>query len=145
MWVTPALLFRDRYGPDRGSPPPGWVRLKSESGPQTGARDVQHDGQAREPALVVLGVSGELDVACAQQLRSELESVIDRAPGEVVIDLSALAFCDSSGLSALLNARLHALASGRVLCLAGASPQMLRLLELTGARGLFPVVPVPPT
>ncbi|WP_411107713.1 STAS domain-containing protein [Streptomyces sp. cmx-4-9] len=106
---------------------------------------MQHDGQAREPALVVLGVSGELDVACAQQLRSELESVIDRAPGEVVIDLSALAFCDSSGLSALLNARLHALASGRVLCLAGASPQMLRLLELTGARGLFPVVPVPPT
>ncbi|MFD8789450.1 STAS domain-containing protein [Streptomyces vinaceus] len=123
---------------------PGWVRS-----PQTGRglveADVAQGERAQEPAVVVR-VAGEMDMDRAQQLRADLESAIDRAPaaGEVVVDLTALGFCDSSGLNALLSARLHAMESGRVLRLAGPTNQMLRLLEMTGARELFPIDGAPP-
>ncbi|MFF4324574.1 STAS domain-containing protein [Streptomyces sp. NPDC001568] len=101
-------------------------------------------GQDRQAGTTVVRVTGETDLESAQRLRTELETAIVQAPGDVVVDLTGLVFCDSSGLNALLAARLLAQERGRVLRLAGPSRQVLRLLEMTGAKDLFPIDAAPP-
>ncbi|MEU9304080.1 STAS domain-containing protein [Streptomyces sp. NPDC048269] len=90
---------------------------------------------------VVVQVGGEMDVDRAPMLREALRAVITRpeCPGEVVVDLSELTFCDSSGLNALLQARITAQRHGRRLSLRAPSPRFVRLLELTDTAHLFPI------
>jgi anti-sigma B factor antagonist len=56
-------------------------------------------------AVVVL--RGELDVAEAASVAAALAAVAARAP-QVVVDLAGLAFIDSSGVAALVLARVQA-------------------------------------
>ncbi|WP_406513984.1 STAS domain-containing protein [Streptomyces sp. NBC_00161] len=93
------------------------------------------------PRSVVVRVGGEMDIDWAPLLYEALESVITRpdCPGEIVVDLAELTFCDSSGLDALLQARLTAEGHGRTIRLHAPSPQVTRLLEVTGTDQLFPV------
>ncbi|WP_420706941.1 STAS domain-containing protein [Streptomyces sp. NRRL S-237] len=53
--------------------------------------------------------------------------------------MTDLTFFDSSGLNALLQARLTTHEHGRQIRLHVPSPQVTRLLELSGAEQLFPI------
>ena len=70
---------------------------------------------------VVLELSGELDHDTAQPLREALDAAVTQG-GRLVVDLSGLGFCDSTGLNVLLHSRLSAQEAGGS-------------LELTGLRG----------
>ena len=59
--------------------------------------------EERGDALWLL-VSGELDIAETARLDEEIALAAKAAP-EVVVDLSEVTFCDSSGLAVLLRAR----------------------------------------
>jgi anti-anti-sigma factor len=76
-------------------------------------------------------VSGELDIATAPQLEQRLRE--SRSQGRVaVLDLSALAFMDSSGVHAIVDACIRARqAGGRLVVLRG-PPNVDRLFTLTG-------------
>ncbi|MFC9593863.1 STAS domain-containing protein [Streptomyces sp. NPDC056944] len=84
-------------------------------------------------------VCGELDIESATHLRTALlqamEACVDGAA--LTMDLSQVTFCDSTGLNELLRARRRALNEHRLLTITTASPQMTRLLEMTGAAVLF--------
>lgn len=82
----------------------------------------------------VVRLHGELDLAYAAPVRAALLGV---AGAEVVVDLSGLNFIDASGLSALLAARREMAEQGRRLVLAGPSPQVRRVFELTGLGRLL--------
>ncbi|MGW7333978.1 STAS domain-containing protein [Streptomyces sp. NPDC054840] len=89
----------------------------------------------------VVHVGGELDIDRAPMLRDALHTVITRpgGPDEIVVDLSGLSFCDSSGLNALIHAQQTAAEHGRRIILRTPPSQFRRLLEMTGADALFPV------
>ncbi|WP_426361737.1 STAS domain-containing protein [Streptomyces sp. E-08] len=91
------------------------------------------------PGGAAATVSGELDVASATFLRTALLKALEGCVegGSVTLDLSQVTFCDSTGLNVLLRARRWALGEHRALTIRAASPQMSRLLELTGAAPLF--------
>ncbi|MFJ7203666.1 STAS domain-containing protein [Streptomyces sp. NPDC098789] len=91
--------------------------------------------------VTVVTVTGDLDLDHVDALRAVLPQVCTGAgaPARVVIDLARLSFCDSTGLNALLQARLMCVASGRTLALSRPGPQMSRLLSITGADTLFEV------
>ncbi|MFE1344460.1 STAS domain-containing protein [Streptomyces sp. NPDC058757] len=93
-----------------------------------------------------MGVSGELDIHRAEEVRSTLLRAITEAPpgAEVIVDLLYSSFCDSSGLDALLTARRRAADSGHALRLRAPSHQMVRLLKSTDTADLFPMSPAPP-
>ncbi|MFF8259046.1 STAS domain-containing protein [Streptomyces virginiae] len=105
----------------------------------------RHEEEAG-PGPVVVRVRGEMDIDRAPALRMELNEAIAAAPGavDVVVDLTAMSFCDSSGLNALLGARRHAEEAGHRLRLAAPCPQVARLLEMTGAGEVFTIDPAPP-
>ncbi len=86
----------------------------------------------------VLSLSGELDLATAAELRHSMAAAIgSTAPPRVVVDLKAVAFCDSSGLSELLTALGGAEAAGGILVLCELHPRIKRVLNVTGLNRRF--------
>ena len=57
-----------------------------------------------EQGLELIQVEGEVDIATASRLISVLNSSVAEALRSVVVDLSRVAFMDSTGLALLINA-----------------------------------------
>jgi anti-anti-sigma factor len=86
----------------------------------------------------VVTVTGELDVATADQAYAYISGVIDDLPAPVSVDLSGLTFCDASGLGVLAKAARHARQAGRQLRLTSARPSLLKIMRITGLDRAFP-------
>jgi anti-sigma B factor antagonist len=94
--------------------------------------------EGREDGAQALELVGELDVASAPALRERLAEVATRGVGPLVIDLSALNFIDSTGLSVLLNAKRRLTRRGRgfaVVCPPGHVHRILEVTQLLEALG----------
>src|ERR1700677_1318661 len=70
------------------------------------ATDLQVDVLSTAP--LVVGVSGEIDIASAPKLRDELLGALRRHGARLVGDLGGVPFIDCAGINALLAARSHA-------------------------------------
>lgn len=89
----------------------------------------------------VVSVTGELDIATAEQAYTYISDVIDAreaGPAPVSVDLSGLTFCDASGLGALARIARHARQAGRQLRLTAARPSLLKIMRITGLDRAFP-------
>ncbi|MEU2424947.1 STAS domain-containing protein [Streptomyces sp. NPDC007851] len=78
-------------------------------------------------------VSGDMDYQTASALDAQFTGLIAGSGPFVVLDLSAVTFCDSAGLSVLLRAWRLADAAGAVLVLACVPEPLRRVLAMTGA------------
>jgi anti-anti-sigma factor len=89
----------------------------------------------------VLEVVGELDYASADELRTVAAGLV-LSPGQrLVIDLGGMEFCDSSGITALLAARNHAMAARADTVLAAVPANTSRVLRIVGLDQVFPLYP----
>jgi anti-sigma B factor antagonist len=88
-----------------------------------------------------VAVSGEIDLYTAPRLAAELNSVLaDGDPGRVVVDMSGVDFCDSTGMNVLLSAMKRARDGGGELELSGPRPAVRKILQVTGLDTVFTVV-----
>ncbi|MFD4413470.1 STAS domain-containing protein [Streptomyces sp. NPDC058476] len=85
-----------------------------------------------------LTMAGPLDLATAPVLQHTLDEALNHHP-TVILDLTGVTFCDSSGLNTLIRLRRRAHNVGGELLLAAPPRQMMRLLTITGADGVFPI------
>lgn len=85
----------------------------------------------RGESRLLLRVSGELDLAEVERLDGALEEA-GTGWRLIVVNLSECEFIDSSGIAALLRARLRLEEAGCRLVLCCATDQVERLLEVTG-------------
>lgn len=88
----------------------------------------------QEDLCTVVRISGELDVAAAPRLRAELEPVLSSpVPLKLIVDLTAVPFCDSVGLSVLVSTLNHVQRTqGRMILVLEREPGMiLHLLTIT--------------
>ncbi|MFJ3222040.1 STAS domain-containing protein [Streptomyces sp. NPDC086783] len=86
----------------------------------------------------VLRVSGELDQSCEGLFLGTLGASVDAGHRHLVLDVTALVFCDSRGLNSLLAVRwLLERRQGKLL-LAGAGRRLSELLAQTGSSDLLP-------
>lgn len=83
-------------------------------------------------------VSGELDIATADQAARYLRDVIDSQAGLITVSLAGVTFCDAAGLGVLVRAASHARQSGRSLRLTGVRPPLERIMRITGMDTAFP-------
>jgi anti-sigma B factor antagonist len=81
-------------------------------------------------------VHGELDIATAPRLAGLLTRLRERRH-PVVLDLSEVAFMDSSGLNVLLDAHAHSRRDGWSFRIRRASPRVARIARLAGADELL--------
>jgi len=86
----------------------------------------------------IVSVTGELDIATAEQAYSYISEVIDGRPAPVTVDLSGVSFCDASGLGALARIARHARETGRKLMLTSARPSLVKIMRITGLDRAFP-------
>ena len=86
----------------------------------------------------IISVTGELDIATAEQAYAYISDVIDAWPAPVSVDLSGLTFCDASGLGALARTARHARQAGRQLRLTAARPSLLKIMRITGLDRAYP-------
>ena len=70
-------------------------------------------------------------------VRDRLGEVVATTDHDVVVDLAAVTFMDSSGLAVLVQARQQCQGSCRRLLLVHPSPPVIRLLEVAGLDGWF--------
>jgi anti-sigma B factor antagonist len=96
--------------------------------------------EQQRDGMLVLSVSGELDLATAPDLCMRLTRLRMARRPIVVIDLTDLRFCDSTGLRALLGeAREARIAGGRLSVIVPPGSAVRRLLDLTGADEVLEV------
>jgi anti-anti-sigma factor len=86
---------------------------------------------ARDDDKIVLWLRGDIDLRVRDRVAS---TAIDLLADEkiVIADLSGVTFLDSSGLSALIQARKAAIRLGRRFAVRSASPPAAHVLSVTG-------------
>ena len=91
--------------------------------------------QERDEAGVrVLAVAGELDIATAPDLCARLDATRSTRRPRLLVDLTDVDFCDSTGLRALLGAASEVRAhGGRFAIVCPSTGEVARLLEIVGA------------
>jgi anti-sigma B factor antagonist len=92
---------------------------------------------------VVVSVAGEIDLYTAPRLQSELMTALSRSPVRLIVDMSGVEFCDSTGINVLLAAHRQARERGGELQLAGPGSATRKVLQVTGLETVFTVLDDP--
>ncbi|MFD5086285.1 STAS domain-containing protein [Kitasatospora sp. NPDC058406] len=95
----------------------------------------------REGSVLIVALAGELDHTSADGLRTALAAPPEGGLTRIVVDLTDLRFCDSTGLNTLLRARPEAERAGLRLELAGPRGVVARLFEITGVNSVLRIHP----
>ena len=89
----------------------------------------------------IVTISGEIDLYTAPRLHSELSAVLaDGMPPRVVIDMSGVEFCDSTGMNVLLSGLRRVRERGGDLEIASPKPAVRKILQVTGLDSVFTLV-----
>jgi anti-anti-sigma factor len=92
---------------------------------------VSLDGHARVRFV------GELDMATSDGAEADVTDVLDQSSGDLTIDLSALTFCDTSGMRLLYRLHRETQARGRTMVLERPTPAVHRVLDMLGLTQVF--------
>ncbi|MGW7431602.1 STAS domain-containing protein [Streptomyces sp. NPDC054861] len=92
-----------------------------------------------DDTTAILSVGGELDIETATLLHHHLANQFLHGRRHLVMDLSRLAFMDSSGLNVLIRAARDAREAGGDLHLVAPTPAVRRILEITGLTMTTPL------
>lgn len=93
------------------------------------------------PSGTVLALAGDLHLHTAGQLRDILKNTELDTGQQLIIDMKALEFCDSSGIAALVAAYRHAQKSRAAFALTAPTPRLARLLALSGLDRFLALYP----
>lgn len=95
------------------------------------------DVRGDTPVVITLG--GELDAFSSRHLRHRLDAVIEAGRSDLVIDLAALDFIDSTALGVLVGALRQARLHGGDVRLRGVTAVARRVFDVTGLSQVFNV------
>jgi anti-sigma B factor antagonist len=87
---------------------------------------------AEQGSVTVVAVRGDLDMGTAPQLLDAGVTAIDAGRTQLVVDLSGVTFCDSSGLGAFVRLKKRIDAAHGCFALAGPNPTVRTILDVTG-------------
>ena len=97
--------------------------------------------QQRDGTRAVVQVNGDMDLDTCPPLEQALVELVDTGTPHLVLDMSAVRFCDSSGINTLLRALAHAKEQHGSLALAATAPQGQHLLDLLGMGAVITSYP----
>jgi len=100
--------------------------------------NAQTEASGSLPGLTVVAVSGEVDLAVAPAMDSQLSAALGEGK-DIVVDLSEASFIDSVALGVLTWALEKCQVAGHRLFLIMSDQRVLRVFELTGLTGSFAI------
>jgi anti-sigma B factor antagonist len=89
--------------------------------------------------LEVVSLPERLDVSTTEPVRDELRRIVNAGSSWLLLDLSAVEFIDSSGLSVLISVLKQVRLSNGDVALFGVHPPVRALLELTRVHRILRV------
>lgn len=90
-------------------------------------------------AMCTMVLAGEVDVYTSPRLKQELLELVDAGCMDIVIDLDALGFIDSSGLGVLVSGLRRVKEHGGTLRLVCTNEAILKIFRITGLDKVFPL------
>ena len=95
----------------------------------------------RGAGLTTLRLQGDVDAASAPALRTVLAEIVDEAAPKLRIDMAAVEFIDSVGISVLVAAYNRTMDRGLDFEVATVPEGCLRVFEITRLTDVFTIVP----
>jgi anti-anti-sigma factor len=102
--------------------------------PQLELAHAEHDG------VQIVELAGELDVDSVDELEAALAAASADARARVCLDMSRLAFIDSTGLAAVIRAHIATVEGGGAFAVVAGPGAVRRTLETTGLMEMLSVV-----
>jgi anti-sigma B factor antagonist len=102
--------------------------------------DVDRPGQAE---LATVRVHTVIDAVTAPDLQHRLETLLSEGVQRLVLDLSAVPFCDVPALNMLLRIQSRLRSRGGQLAVRGACPPLRIMVLALGLEGQLPLTPQP--
>jgi anti-sigma B factor antagonist len=99
---------------------------------------LRHDDAS---GAAVVAVSGDLDHHTAPELKTVLRGVPCTADTPTVVDLTGLAYCDSTGITVLVAAYQRAKAQNSRLVVAGLNSGLTRVFHIAGLDQILTFAP----
>ncbi|MFD7921093.1 STAS domain-containing protein [Streptomyces sp. NPDC059740] len=88
--------------------------------------------------VAVAEVAGDMDMDTAPRLRSAALALLEEGRHHLVLDLSGVEFCDSSGLNVIIGVWRCTRQAAGSLSLVAVPDRLHRLLDITGMAPLLP-------
>lgn len=92
-----------------------------------------------QSGFTIARLEGDLDLATVPALRERLFGVLGRGVRLLIVDLSGVPFCDTSGLAMLIGMQRRARVRQIAVRLAAPRPQLTELLRSTGLDSSFTI------
>ena len=91
----------------------------------------------RDADTLRLELIGALDLVTADLVAEHVELALAEKPGELILDLDNVKFCDSAGIQIMLRARSAAHRQGARFRIVNVHGIIRRSLEITGVLGVL--------
>jgi anti-sigma B factor antagonist len=98
-----------------------------------------HVATQRHADVVVITVTGELDMDTAPELQEQITALLAEGGREFVFDLGEMPFCDSTGLSVFVRVKNACDELGGDVRLVRPQRSVHRILEISGLTDVLPV------
>jgi anti-sigma B factor antagonist len=89
----------------------------------------------------VLPLKGEIDLHVSPSVTASLDSMIEKKPERLVVDLSDVTYIDSAGLAALIGAMQKVEGYGGKFLLAGLQETVRSIFEISRLDQVFQIFP----
>ena len=89
----------------------------------------------------VLPLKGEIDLHVSPSVTASLNSMIEKKPRRLVVDLSGVSYIDSAGLAALIGAMQKVEGYGGRFLLAGLQETVRSIFEISRLDQVFQIFP----
>lgn len=97
-----------------------------------------------QDSLIHIHLYGNLEVGSSTHFREQLRAIVSKSVGkQVVIDMSEVAFMDSTGLAALVLGLKIVQQNNGAMVLAGVTPAIMNMFKMTLLDSAFTFAEVP--
>jgi len=103
--------------------------------------DFEYSEKTLSPRRVLITCAGRLNAASAPSLKARMHELVGLGHVELLCDLTAVSFLDSSGLAALVSGLKSTREAGGWIKLAGMNLQVRNIFVLTKLERVFELYP----
>jgi anti-anti-sigma factor len=89
----------------------------------------------------ILVLVGEIDLSVGDELLAQITGLLRGGEVPLLIDMTGVRFCDSTGLNVAVEVKRHADATGCVIAFFGLSERVANLFRITGVDRLVATYP----